>query len=115
MSAKKAAAESTVFGYSPPPEIGLGRDVYKFLQRLDLSCPIKSPRRDLSNGFYVAEILSRFFAVSAWAWQHNLALKQQGHGATRPCLINWLSVHETGRQCTHQTNAKAADIAVGTS
>uniref|UniRef100_A0A383WQE5 Calponin-homology (CH) domain-containing protein n=1 Tax=Tetradesmus obliquus TaxID=3088 RepID=A0A383WQE5_TETOB len=50
-----------VFGYSPPPEVQLGRDCYKFLQRLDLSIPVKNPRRDLSNGFVVAEILSRFF------------------------------------------------------
>lgn len=71
---------ATVFGYTPPPEIQLGRDVYKFLQRLDLSIPVKHPRRDLSNGFVVAEILSRFFPVSVkgrvvlqairWCWSY---------------------------------------------
>lgn len=72
---RKAPADTTVFGYSPPPEIGLGRDVYKFLQRLDLSSPIQHPRRDLSNGFFVAEILSRFYAVSACTKLHECVCK----------------------------------------
>ncbi len=34
------------------------------LQRLDLSTPIKNPRRDFSNGFLAAEMMARFY-VSA--------------------------------------------------
>lgn len=32
-------------------------------QRLDLTLPVRNPRRDLANGFVVADVLSRFFPV----------------------------------------------------
>jgi hypothetical protein len=37
------------------------------LQRLDLSTPIKNPRRDFSNGFLAAEMMARFHVSSTGA------------------------------------------------
>lgn len=54
------------------------REVIKWLQSLDLSFPVKNPRRDLANGFLVAEILSRYDKeVSLHSFDNGLAMARR--------------------------------------
>lgn len=39
----------------------LPRDLIQWLDRLDLSYSIRNPKMDLSNGFIIAEIITRCF------------------------------------------------------
>lgn len=51
-----------MFGYESPPDTpALHRDVFKWIQGLDLSQSLKNCRRDVANGFLVAEVFSRYF------------------------------------------------------
>ena len=63
------------------------REVVRWLQSLDLSFPVKNPKRDLANGFTVAEILSRYDKeVAMHSFDTGLAMTRR--------LDNWAQIQK---------------------
>ena len=63
--------------------MSLPRDLHVWLQSLDLSSPVKHPKRDFSNGYLVAEIVSRYLPGALSLRQFSNASSIEGR------LANW--------------------------
>ncbi|XP_076877228.1 spermatogenesis-associated protein 4 [Brachyhypopomus gauderio] len=77
--------------YSQPPKsTGLPREIWKWLQSLDLSFSPKNMRRDFSNGYLVAEIFSWYypeaFTMHSYENGTSLATKQSNWSQTEKIL-----------------------------
>mmetsp|Transcript_9024 Transcript_9024/g.16269 ORF Transcript_9024/g.16269 Transcript_9024/m.16269 type:complete len:240 (-) Transcript_9024:315-1034(-) len=78
-----------VFGYiAPPGTITPPPVVLKWVQSLDLAHSLKDCRRNLANGFYVAQIYSRFFPTQVM--MHSF---ENGHG-TACKTDNWAQIQK---------------------
>jgi len=67
----------------PPEHAHLSRDEQRWILSLDLTYPIRHPRRDLANGFLLAEVLSRYFpdSVSTHSFATGTSALNKARGA----------------------------------
>jgi hypothetical protein len=59
--------------------MSLSRELIRWLQSLDLSVQVKNPRRDLANGFVVAEIFSCYYPsdVEMYAYENATSMPRK--------------------------------------
>ncbi|PNH07890.1 Spermatogenesis-associated protein 4 [Tetrabaena socialis] len=98
--------DTTVFGYESPPDTpALHRDVFKWVQSLDLSQSLKNCRRDVANGFLVAEVFARYFPTDIQ--MHSFANATSSHFKRD----NWAQLQTF---CGKQGISLPADLVEGT-
>mmetsp|Transcript_4227 Transcript_4227/g.10569 ORF Transcript_4227/g.10569 Transcript_4227/m.10569 type:complete len:217 (-) Transcript_4227:345-995(-) len=98
--------DSTVFGYAGTPDVPtLNREVFKWVQGLDLSHSLKHVRRDVQNGFLVAEIFSRYFPADIK--MHGFANATSSHYKRD----NWMQLQQF---CNKQNLPLPTDLVEGT-
>eukprot|EP00201_Polytomella_parva_P012923 CAMPEP_0175066878 /NCGR_PEP_ID=MMETSP0052_2-20121109/16768_1 /TAXON_ID=51329 ORGANISM="Polytomella parva, Strain SAG 63-3" /NCGR_SAMPLE_ID=MMETSP0052_2 /ASSEMBLY_ACC=CAM_ASM_000194 /LENGTH=204 /DNA_ID=CAMNT_0016333659 /DNA_START=39 /DNA_END=653 /DNA_ORIENTATION=- len=103
---REKKVDTTVFGYESPPDMPvLNRDVFKWIQSLDLSQSIRNVRRDTANGFLVAQIFSRYFPSEVQL--HSYA----NVTSTANKRDNWIQIQKL---CAKQGISLPADLVDGT-
>lgn len=87
----------------------LPREVYKWIQCLDLTFPVKNVRKDFSNGFLIAQILNRYF-YSKYFPMHTIE-----NGFSQTCKANnWTLIESYMKKVDHPITSNNPQFWKGT-